>query len=897
MKKGLPINMWLKVLALSALLCLQYIVSFSQGQANVWYFGEGFGLNFNDNPPSILSDGNTGLKVSEGEGVGSISDANGNLQFYSNGQTIWNRNHVAMPNGTGLNGTGTTCQTAVIVPVPGSTTLFYMIATSSGGSDAVKYVIVDMTLDGGLGAVTTASLDGGNGTVIIPSANNPGEGCVVIPKYDASNVPTGDYWAIFHSEGTSNNYYLAEITSSGITYVNTQAVGFGTSNSVNQVCIMKTNSCFDKIATSFYVNARVEVLPFNNVTGVISAPTLILNGTGAGNAFLNTQVYGLEFSPSGQFLYVTESGLNSRYTVFQFDITAGTGTNPAAVLASRRYFTASGAAPYTPREDRFGDLQLGPDGKIYFPSVDTNAPGKINCIPTPDVQWSATPTIGTGLEIEFWKYVYSFGTRYQGEGLPPVLKNLLTEIRIFYSNACEGGTTNFSYVFGGAASSISWNFGDPLSGVLNTSTSPAPSHVYNTAGTYTVTLTIIDNCGRTRTGTVDVIVKSGPQVSLPTNMCVSQNILLSGTGTNAANYLWSLNSNMSSPTGPSSTYTYNGTLPRTIYVQDPTPLATHTVGNTSASENFGADVGHTYFEIFTTVTIVSFQTTSRTNTSTTANLSLQNEAGTVTYWGPSAFSANTGVTQTYSVNTSLAPGRYRFFTSNVDKAFRNNTLSDGGRDVNGVFDVLGEKNGLKGGSFFNIIFEIPDPCGVRAYTLTENCPTPVTLIDFYGSQDENKINLNWDVANETNNAFFLVQRSSNGVNFETIGRVEGQGTTNEFMSYLFVDENPLNGKNYYRLAQTDINGTVTYSKIISFKKGELSVSVAPNPFTGATTIYVSTTEAFEVEVIDITGRIVEVKKVEEYIQKADVGALLSPGTYIARVKTATDVSLIKIVKE
>jgi len=898
-------NLFKKLLFLSFLIIITNPI-FGQNQANVWYFGEGFGLDFNTNPPSMLSDGNTGLKVAEGEGVGSISDPDGNLLFYTNGQTIWNRNHVAMTNGTGLNGQGTTCQTAVIVPVPGSTTRYYMIATSSGGSDAVKYVIVDMTLNAGLGDVVPASkIDGAstNGTIIIPSTMNPGEGCVVIPEYNASNVPTGDYWVLFHNEGTGNNYYVAKITSTGITYQNTQSVGFGASNSVNQVCIMKTNSCFNKVATSFYVNSRVEVLPFNNVTGTISEPELILNGSGAGNPFLNTQVYGLEFSPSGQFLYVTESGLNSRYTVFQFDISLGTGTNPAAVLSSRRLFTAPGTTPYTPREDRFGDLQLGPDGKIYFPSVDTNAPGHINVIPTPDVQWAATPTIGDGLNIEFWKYKYSFGTRYMGEGLPPVLKNLLTEIRIYYNNACEGGTTSFSYLFGGSAVSHSWDFGDPASGAANTSTLANPTHVYNTAGTYTVTLTIIDNCGRTRTGTVDVIVKAGPQVSIPTNLCTGQDITLTGTGSNAANYTWSLNSNMSSPSGPSSTYLYNGTLPQTIYVEDPTPLATYTTGNNDAANSASSDDEDTRFDIFTKITLVSFQVKVRSTGSGTIVLQKWSGSAWAAATGTEAWSQSytnisgeIGTLKTYSPDVILSAGRYRLFAADNGHFWKNNTSTDGGRDVGNVIDVFGDSNGgTKGGPYFNIVIDLPDPCGIRAYILEENCPLPVTWISFTAQAREEYINLIWNVTLEENNEKFIIQKSIDGLSFYNIGSVD---TQEGLKSYTFNDFSP-NNINYYRIKQVDFNGDYTYSVVRSVLLEKFNkITATPNPFSNELNINFVSDEAAIILVVDVLGRIIhQYKKPIGSYEYTIYPEILTEQYYIINVITSNKYWIIPVIKK
>ena len=67
----------------------------AQGEANNWYFGGNAGVTFNTKPPSELTDG----RLVTTEGCSTISDVNGNLQFYSDGRSVWNRNHQKMSNG------------------------------------------------------------------------------------------------------------------------------------------------------------------------------------------------------------------------------------------------------------------------------------------------------------------------------------------------------------------------------------------------------------------------------------------------------------------------------------------------------------------------------------------------------------------------------------------------------------------------------------------------------------------------------------------------------------------------------------------------------------------------------------------------------------------------------
>jgi hypothetical protein len=691
--------------------------------------------------------------------------------------------------------------------------------------------------------------------------NGNSEACLAIPVYDALNNPTGENWVIFHDH-SSNTYRVYKTNGATITLSATYSVGF---TPTQRALIMKTNACFNKIGIVFYNHGRVEVLPFNNVTGVISVPNLILNRTAAGVPFLNIEVFGLEFSPNDRYLYVTESGLNGRKTVYQFDIktngvTQDIGTNPAAVLASKSFFT--GDATVT----RFGHLQLAPNGKIYVPGFNTTLPTYLSEIPTPDLAWNIpTPTAS---QFIFKKYQYN--AKFVGEGLPVFSQDLLRAIKIYYNNACEGGTTNFSYIFGGSATSQSWNFGDPTSGLLNTSTLASPSHTYSTAGTYTVTLSVVDQCGRTRTQTVNVIVKTGPTY---TYTCTLPCIKLTGTGSNSTNYAWDTNINGTFST-VGSVYNYCGSLPATVYVKDPTPLATYPTGNSTAAATAGADVGHTYFEIFTPITLTEFQVVARLNGQNTT-FSLRDEALSTTYWTANAPLSVANTTYTFIPNIVLSPGRYVLFTSNVNYTFRNNTDEDGNRDVVGVIDVLGEKNGLKGGSFINIKVALPDPCGIRAIPLSVAiCPSPVELLDFIGFNTENKNQLYWSTKIEKNSNMFVLEKSKNGREFNVVDNIKSKGNNS---NYSYLDDNY--GDSYYRLKIIDNDGSYVYSNVIYLNSDDISdIIIYPNP--SDNTFKIQSNNKFDYNVYSLDGKFIESG---DRINNIELGGNYTRGVYIIQI--------------
>ena len=112
-------------------------------------------------------------------------------------------------------------------------------------------------------------------------------------------------------------------------------------------------------------------------------------------------------------------------------------------------------------------------------------------------------------------------------------------------------------------------------------------------------------------------------------------------------------------------------------------------------------------------------------------------------------------------------------------------------------------------------------------------PLPIELLEFTATQNNNTISLEWSTATELNNDHFIIEHSSSGKDFLPIGRVEGNGTTKTIHSYSFTDTKPLPGKNYYRLAQYDLDGRKQYSPIryvnIETDDKALQIDLYPNP--------------------------------------------------------------------
>ena len=102
------------------------------------------------------------------------------------------------------------------------------------------------------------------------------------------------------------------------------------------------------------------------------------------------------------------------------------------------------------------------------------------------------------------------------------------------------------------------------------------------------------------------------------------------------------------------------------------------------------------------------------------------------------------------------------------------------------------------------------------YTLgsLQSASLPITLLSFEAKKtNEDNVRLDWTTAQEFGNAYFTVERSSNGEGFEAIGTRTGAGDSESINNYFFIDTDPLSGNNFYRLRQTDFNGTSTVSEI------------------------------------------------------------------------------------
>lgn len=201
-----------------------------------------------------------------------------------------------------------------------------------------------------------------------------------------------------------------------------------------------------------------------------------------------------------------------------------------------------------------------------------------------------------------------------------------------------------------------------------------------------------------------------------------------------------------------------------------------------------------------------------------------------------------------------------------------------------------------------ITYSIPGLCGdtKMADVVVSTCSLPVELLEFDAQAvDESKVALTWTTVNEINNDFFEIERSRDGTSFGVIGTVDGAGNSNITLHYNDFDNDPYNGVSYYRLKQTDFDGTYTYSDIRTVVFDDLSfVNMYPNPATEDLqfTVLVSDDADLHVHIVDVTGRVI---MQEDHFIEAGESTItlnvsnLASGMYTIRVNTNDENHLSK----
>ncbi len=174
---------------------------------------------------------------------------------------------------------------------------------------------------------------------------------------------------------------------------------------------------------------------------------------------------------------------------------------------------------------------------------------------------------------------------------------------------------------------------------------------------------------------------------------------------------------------------------------------------------------------------------------------------------------------------------------------------------------------------------------------------PIELIAFNALPVGQDVQLDWTTASEWNNAYFEIQSSTDAEHWETIGNVQGAGTTQEFHNYTFTHKNAKQGTNYYQLIQHDFNDAMHFSDVVAAYIDEREWKIYPNPTSGTFTISGLGKEPYSVLIFNNIGEIVFESTMNDIDQLVIDSNKLIKGLYIVQISDQRTQKSMKLMVE
>lgn len=432
-------------------------------QASNWRFGKGAGLVFTEEGVEAT---NTNVPTVINRGTASISNAEGNLIFYSDGIHLWSGNNNLLQGTNDLMGNSEATQSALFVPQPGNPDKIYLFTLDMYippvFNDGVRYSVIERI--GNSWQLTTKNqllhTDNAQKIAAVRHANNR------------------DIWVITHGYGAnSGNSFFAHLLNdtafienavtrqTGYVHESDPADGNTFANNTGYMDISPDGS---RIALTIPDEGVVEVFDFNTETGQVSNP----QSSGPQAIYYP---FGVAFSPDNSKLYITTTPRdNNRPTgIYQYDL------NESNVFESRETIYELNYNQQT-TDTLFGALQLGIDGKIYAAKSRTGGLGKteLGVVYNPNRKGQACN----------YNHLYADnnGLHLAGAesiaGLPSFISSYLDIPHFNIQNHCHTSITAFRLRSEANIESIGWDFGDQQA----TSAELRAGHIFSEPGVYNV---------------------------------------------------------------------------------------------------------------------------------------------------------------------------------------------------------------------------------------------------------------------------------------------------------------------------------------------------------------------------------------------------------------------------
>lgn len=477
-----------------------------------WYFGTRAGITFQNGDPEPLFDG----MLSTIEGCATQSEpGTGNLLFYTDGVTVWNRFHEPMPNGTGLYGDASTSQSALIVPAPGSPGIYYIFnaapitsANLNGRCFCLYYSVVDLRRENGFGDVVRKNV-------------------ILIDEITEHLTGTQDclgegFWIVARSR-TTRHFYSFHFTRDGLSAVPVVSDASNPSLTVRSAGQMHISPEGKRLVITS-VSSNSQLYDFNAATGKVT------NGI---NLFPNDPQgahYGAAFTPDGRFVYIAVSDRSDTVPLeifrFRTDLPSASQVVASRQLAAGISGTLSSWIP----------MQLAPDGRIY---IGRPSSFRLSAIRRP-----------SALDIDSIQFVdtaISLTGRCQN-GLPNFMGTTLFS-SVGPSASCRAPVADFSTA--GGCEGTCFPFIDESTGDIESwlwtfeganppvSTFKSPARVcFDAAGTYRVRL-IVSNGFGSDTMTKDITVLPRPDLAVSPELSICRGSTVRLVASGATSYHWS----------------------------------------------------------------------------------------------------------------------------------------------------------------------------------------------------------------------------------------------------------------------------------------------------------------------------------------------------------------------
>ncbi|MFL5730419.1 MAG: T9SS type A sorting domain-containing protein [Cytophagaceae bacterium] len=449
------------------------------------------------------------------------------------------------------------------------------------------------------------------------------------------------------------------------------------------------------------------------------------------------------------------------------------------------------------------------------------------------------------------------------------------------------------------------------------------------AGTYKVIIsapTIANGCGTCPTDSASIVISStNPTTAVDPAYCTLPATLNFGvSGPSGANYDW-----YSSPSGgvklngaPSASYSaVVNSVPAIYYAQDRNSVS-YKIGKTLGDPTLGGSAGawhqndnvnmkfdaatsFVFDSVTVKITAIPGGPCCCGNATWPMTISLFNSGGTLI--GSSVSNAPCVANSVYKaylgITVPVSTGNYITMSGGQDLLAAASYTGSYPLSAAGVMSITGAKDGIAShyGGYYDWVIHTGGSCGRIPVQAFQNCTAPVRLLTFTAMPSDGQVVLLWSTASEENNDYFAIERSADGVNFQSIGMVNGSGTSSSVKDYIYTDANPVRGISYYRLRQVDFDGGSSYSHVMSVNNSsssEISVNLYPNPFSNETNLYVSSgdKQKLSIKIYDVTGKTVFAS--DDYFtnEKITLGNDLPEGLYVLKVFHGQSSHTYKIAK-